>query len=163
MTDPIFLWSYQQEYAALRDDVLAACDRVFGSGTLVLGGEGKAFEAELAASLGVAGAVGVGNGTDAIFIALGALGVQAGDEVITVANTAIPTVSAISTLGARPVLVDAGEDCLIDPAAIEAAITPATRAIVPVQTTKTVVTDFAWVEFTALIARATIVTNLICL
>ncbi|MES2096949.1 MAG: DegT/DnrJ/EryC1/StrS family aminotransferase [Pseudomonadota bacterium] len=132
MNDPIRLWSYQREYADLRDEIAAACERVFLSGTLVLGGEGRAFEAELASSLGVAGAVGVGNGTDAIVIALAALGVQRGDDVITVANTAIPTVSAITTLGARPVLVDAGEDCLIDPARIEAAITPSTRAIIPV-------------------------------
>ncbi len=132
MTSAIPLWSYRLEYAALREEILAACDRVFQSGTLILGAEGRSFEAELAESLGVAGAVGVGNGTDAIFIALGALGVKPGDEVITAGNTAIPTVSAITTLGARPVLVDIGEDCLIDPEKIEAAITPRTRAIIPV-------------------------------
>jgi len=129
---PISLWNYLEEYQQLRTEILAACDRVFSSGRLVLGEEGKAFEASLAKGIGVAGAVGVGNGTDAIFIALAALGVRAGDEVITAANTAIPTVSAITTLGARPVLVDVGEDCLIDPVLIEAAITSRTRAIIPV-------------------------------
>jgi aminotransferase EvaB len=132
LSAPISQWTYLDEYDELRDEVLAACDRVFRSGRLILGEEGKSFEAALAQSLGASGAVGVGNGTDAIFIALAALGVQAGDEVITVANTAVPTVSAITTLGARPVLVDVGEDCLMDPARLEAAITPRTRAIIPV-------------------------------
>jgi aminotransferase EvaB len=97
-----------------------------------MGEEGAAFEKELAERIGVAGAVGVNSGTDAIFIALAALGVTRGDEVITASNTAVPTISAIGTLGATPVLVDVGEDCLIDPAKLEAAITARTRAIVPV-------------------------------
>jgi len=132
MSDEISLWRYREEYEELREQILAACDRVFRSGRLILGEEGAAFEAALAQSVGVGGAVGVGNGTDAIFIALAALGVKAGDEVITVPNTAVPTVSAIGTLGATPVFVDIGEDCLINPARIEAAITPRTRAIIPV-------------------------------
>lgn len=132
MTDKIPLWTYLDEYEELRDEILATCDRVFRSGWLVLGQEGKAFEAALANQLGVTGSVGVGNGTDAIYIALKALGVSAGDEVITVPNTAVPTVSAITTLGAKPVFVDVGEDCLMDVRQIEAAITPRTRAIVPV-------------------------------
>ena len=132
MTDRVSLWSYSEEYEALREQILAACDRVFGSGRLILGEEVRAFEAALAQSIGLRGAVGVANGTDALFIALAALGVKAGDEVITVPNTAVPTVSAIATLGATPVFVDVGEDCLIDVAQIEAAITPRTKAIVPV-------------------------------
>lgn len=125
-------WSYLEEYDSIRDDVLAACDRVFRSGRLILGEEGQSFENKLAASVGVAGAVGVGNGTDAIFIALASLGIKAGDEIITVPNTAVPTVSAIETIGAIPVFVDIGEDCLMDPAQIESRITPRTRAIIPV-------------------------------
>jgi aminotransferase EvaB len=132
MTGTIPSWSYLDEYAALREQVLAACDRVFKSGRLILGEEGKAFEAELAASAGVRGGVGVNSGTDAIVIALGALGVGAGDEVITVPNTAVPSVSAIVTAGATPVFVDVGEDCLIDVGKLEAAITPRTKAIMPV-------------------------------
>lgn len=132
MAASIPLWRYSDEYEEFRDAILAACDRVFKSNRLVLGEEGKAFEAALARTIGLTGAVGVNNGTDAIFIALAALGVKAGDEVITVPNTAVPTVSAIGTLGAIPVFVDVGDDCLIDPTKVEAAITAKTRAIIPV-------------------------------
>jgi aminotransferase EvaB len=130
---PPAFWSYHREYDELRDQILAAVDRVFRSGRLILGPEGEAFEREMAGSVGVAGGVGVNSGTDAIQIALAAAGVAAGDEVITVPNTAVPTASAIRTLGARPVFVDVGEDdFLMDVAQVESAITPRTRAIVPV-------------------------------
>src|SRR6185295_13303269 len=108
-------WDYRREYDELRDEILAAVDRVFKSGTLILGPEGLAFEREMAAYVGVKGGVGVNSGTDAIYIALAAAGVAADDEVITVPNTAVPTVSAIRTLGARPVFVDVKEsDFLMD-------------------------------------------------
>jgi aminotransferase EvaB len=130
---PINVWDYLREYDELRDEMLAAVDRVFRSGRLVLGQEGVRFESKMAACLGVAGGVGVNSGTDAIYIALAALGIKAGDEVITVPNTAVPTVSAIRTLGARPIFVDVREeDFLMDVDQVEAAITPRTRAIVPV-------------------------------
>ncbi len=130
---PINVWDYLREYDELRDEILGAVDRVFRSGRLVLGQEGVKFEREMAFYLGVAGGVGVNSGTDAIYIALAALGVKAGDEVITVPNTAVPTVSAIRTLGATPVFVDVREDdFLMDVGQVEAAITPRTRAIVPV-------------------------------
>jgi aminotransferase EvaB len=130
---PIPVWSYQEEYQELRDQILAACDRVFLSGRLILGEEGKCFEHEMAAAVGVAGGVGVNSGTDAIMIALAALGVKRDDEVITVPNTAVPTVAAISALGARPVFVDIGEnDFLMDVSKVELAITSKTKAIVPV-------------------------------
>ncbi|MDO8401207.1 MAG: DegT/DnrJ/EryC1/StrS family aminotransferase [Bradyrhizobium sp.] len=126
-------WDYRREYDELRDEVLAAVDRVFKSGQLILGPEGVAFERAMAGYVGVSGGVGVNSGTDAIYIALAAAGVTAGDEVITVPNTAVPTVSAIQILGARPVLVDIrDEDFLMDVAQIEAAITPRTKAIIPV-------------------------------
>src|SRR5665213_3457442 len=102
---PINVWDYLREYDELREEILAAVDRVFHSGRLILGQEGVKFEREMAAYLGVAEGVGVNSGTDAIYIALAALGVKAGDEVITVPNTAVPTVSAIRTLGAKPVFV----------------------------------------------------------
>ncbi len=87
----------------------------------------------MASYTGVKGGVGVNSGTDAIYIALAAAGVGAGDEVITVPNTAVPTVSAIQILGARPVFVDVrDDDFLMDVGQVEAAITPRTRAIVPV-------------------------------
>src|SRR5215470_19619814 len=130
---PINVWDYLREYDELRDEILGAVDRVFRSGRLVLGQEGVKFEREMATYLGVAGGVGVNSGTDAIYIALASLGVKAGDEVITVPNTAVPTVSAIRTLGATPVFVDiSDDDFLMDVSQVEAAITPRTRAIVPV-------------------------------
>ncbi|MDB5583918.1 MAG: Glutamine--scyllo-inositol transaminase [Bradyrhizobium sp.] len=126
-------WDYRREYDELRDEVLAAVDRVFRSGQLILGPEGIAFERAMAAYVGVSGGVGVNSGTDAIYIALAAAGVTAGDEVITVPNTAVPTVSAIQILGAHPVFVDIrDDDFLMDVGQIEAAITPRTKAIVPV-------------------------------
>jgi aminotransferase EvaB len=130
---PINVWDYLREYDEMREEILAAVDRVFRSGRLVLGLEGIRFEREMAAYLGVAGGVGVNSGTDAIYIALASLGAKAGDEVITVPNTAVPTVSAIRTLGAIPVFVDIREDdFLMDVGQVEAAITPRTRAIIPV-------------------------------
>ena len=130
---PINVWDYLREYDELRDEILAAVDRVFGSGRLILGQEGVRFEGEMAGYLGVADGVGVNSGTDAIYIALASLGVKAGDEVITVPNTAVPTVSAIRTIGATPVFVDVrDDDFLMDVDQVEAAITPRTTAIVPV-------------------------------
>src|ERR1700722_847018 len=132
-TMPINVWDYLREYDELREQILAEVDRVFRSGRLILGQEGIRFEREMATFLGVTGGVGVNSGTDAIYIALAALGVKAGDEVITVPNTAVPTVSAIRTLGATPVFVDIRDaDFLMDTDQVEAAITPRTRAIVPV-------------------------------
>jgi aminotransferase EvaB len=129
----IAVWSYLDEYRELRDDVLAACDRVFQSGRLIFGEEGKAFQRELSEAVGVKGAVGVNSGTDGLMIGLAAFGVGRDDEVITVPNTAVPTVSAIAALGARPVFVDIREDdLLMDVGRIEAAITERTKAIVPV-------------------------------
>ena len=126
-------WDYRREYDELRDEILAAVDRVFKSGQLILGPEGTAFERDMAAYVGVGGAVGVNSGTDALYIALAAAGVTAGDEVITAPNTAVPTVAAIQILGARPVFVDIREDdILMDVDQVEAAITPRTKAIVPV-------------------------------
>ncbi len=126
-------WDYRREYDELREEILGAVDRVFKSGQLILGPEGIAFERDMAAYIGVRGGVGVNSGTDAIYIALAAAGVGAGDEVITVPNTAVPTVSAIQILGARPVFVDIrDDDFLMDVSQVEAAITPRTRAIVPV-------------------------------
>src|SRR6478609_2093697 len=130
---PINVWDYSREYDELRDEILATVDRVFRSGRLVLGEEGRQFERKMGDYIGAFGGVGVNSGTDAICIALAALGVKAGDEVITVPNTAVPTVSAIRTLGARPVFVDVrDDDYLMDVDQVEAAITPHTTAVIPV-------------------------------
>ena len=119
--------------APLRAAILAALTRVAESGRYVLGEEGRGFEAEFAAAMGVPHAVGVGNGTDALKLALEALGVGPGDEVITSSHTATFTALAITMLGATPAFCDIEPlGLLLDPAKLEAAITARTRAIVPV-------------------------------
>ena len=111
----------------------AAVRRVLASGWYILGPELAAFEAEFAAWHGVRHAVGVANGTDAVELALRALGIGRGDEVITVSHTAVATVCAVERTGATPVLVDIDAATFtMDPAAAAGAITPRTRAIVPV-------------------------------
>jgi dTDP-3-amino-3,4,6-trideoxy-alpha-D-glucose transaminase len=111
----------------------AAAQRVLASGWYILGPELEAFEADFAAYHQVRHAVGVANGTDAVELALRALGIGPGDEVLTVAHTAIATVCAVGRTGATPVLVDIDQDTYtMDPAAAAAAITARTRAIVPV-------------------------------
>lgn len=113
--------------------VRAAIDRVVRSGWFVLGPEVAAFESEFAAASGAAHAVGVGNGTDAIALILRALGIGPGDEVITTPLSAAYTALAIVMVGARPVFADIDPVRLtIDPRAVAAAVTPKTRAILPV-------------------------------
>ncbi len=113
--------------------VRAAIDRVVASGWFVLGPEVEAFEEEFAAACGAGHAVGVGTGTDAITLALRALDIGAGDEVITSPLSAAYSALAIMMSGARPVFADIDPDRLtLDPDAAAAAVTPRTRAIVPV-------------------------------
>lgn len=133
MNDRITVWSYLKEYRETQDEILKAVTDVFESGTLILGQKGKDFERAYSDYIGVRFGVGCDNGTNAISLALKALGIGPGDEVITVSNTAIPTVSAIVTVGATPVFVDICRDTyLMDVSRIEEAITPRTRAILPV-------------------------------
>jgi len=121
------------QIAALRSELDAAIDGVLSHGQFILGPEVAAFEKEWARFCGVKHAIGVGSGTDALQLILRALRIGPGDEVITVANSFIATAEAISYTGAKPVLVDCElETYLIDPAAVEAAITSRTRAIMPV-------------------------------
>jgi len=106
---------------------------VFGSGWFILGPEGEAFERELAGALGAREAVAVGNGTDALFLSLRALGVGPGDEVVTSPVTAAFTALAVLQTGARPVFVDVDPATLnLDASKIEAALTPRTKALLPV-------------------------------
>jgi dTDP-3-amino-2,3,6-trideoxy-4-keto-D-glucose/dTDP-3-amino-3,4,6-trideoxy-alpha-D-glucose/dTDP-2,6-dideoxy-D-kanosamine transaminase len=127
------VWDYLLEYENERKDVIGAVEKVFGSGRLVLGESVSSFEAEFAAYHGVNHGIGVDNGTNAITLGLRALGVGAGDEVITVSNTAAPTVIAIDAAGATPVFVDVHPDTyLMDVGKVEAAITPRTRCLLPV-------------------------------
>lgn len=110
-----------------------AIRRVIDRGWFVLGPEVEAFEHELAAACGVAASVGVGTGTDALALILRAIGIGAGDEVVTSPLSAAYTALAVMMTGARPVFADIDPDRLtIDPQAVAAAITPRTAAILPV-------------------------------
>ena len=123
----------RRQYQSLRTEVDNAIQRVLDRGWFILGKEGEEFEQEFGAYLGARHAFGVASGTDAIHLALVAAGVQPGDEVITAANTCVPTVSGISSSGALPVLVDVDPVSFnLDATKIEAAITARTRAILPV-------------------------------
>lgn len=121
------------QIAGLRPKFDEALAKVLSHGQFILGPEVASFEREWAQFCQARHAIGVGSGTDALHLVLRALNIGPGHEVITVANTFIATVEAISYAGATPVLVDCRlEDYLIDPAAVAAAITPRTRAIIPV-------------------------------
>jgi aminotransferase EvaB len=131
MTIPV--WSYREEYKELRRELLDAVDNVFSSGRLILGPNVEAFEREFAAYCGAAHGVGLDNGTNAITLALKASGLEPGDEVVTVSNTAVPTVAAIVNAGGQPRFCDIDpRTYLLDPGGLAAAITPRTRAIVAV-------------------------------
>ncbi|HEX6737303.1 MAG TPA: DegT/DnrJ/EryC1/StrS family aminotransferase [Vicinamibacteria bacterium] len=119
--------------AALRGEIDAALARVLDSGWFILGPEGEAFEAELAQALSVRQAVAVGNGTEALELALWALGIGEGDEVITSPLSAAFTAMAILRVGARPVFADLDPATLnVAPEAVARALTPRTRALMPV-------------------------------
>ena len=123
----------QAPHLELRAELDAAIDRVLNSGWYILGPEVEAFEQEFAAYCETAHCVGVANGLDALHLALRALGVDSGDEVIVPSNTYIATWLAVSQCGATPVPVEPDERTYnIDPSRIEAAITPRTKAILPV-------------------------------
>ncbi|MEO0647918.1 MAG: DegT/DnrJ/EryC1/StrS family aminotransferase [Cyanobacteria bacterium J06650_10] len=121
------------QYQAIKADVQQALDEVLESGQFILGATVKQFESEVADYLGVKHAIGVNSGTDALVIALRALEIGAGDEVITTSFSFFATAESISLIGAKPVFVDIDRDSFnIDPGLIEAAITPKTKAILPV-------------------------------
>lgn len=121
------------QYLSHKDDIDAAIFRVLDKGRYVLGDEVAAFEEEFARYIGVAHGTGVGSGTEALHLALKACGIGPGDEVITVAHTAVATVAAIELAGATPVFADIEADFFaLAPEALEAAISPRTKAIIPV-------------------------------
>jgi dTDP-4-amino-4,6-dideoxygalactose transaminase len=121
------------QYRAHEDAIRAAITRVLDGGNYILGQEVESFERVFAEYSGAAHAIGVGNGTDALILALRALGVGPGDEVVTVSHTAVATVAAVLGCGATPVLVDVDQaHYTIDPARIEAAITPRSKAVIAV-------------------------------
>jgi dTDP-4-amino-4,6-dideoxygalactose transaminase len=124
-----------RQNVAMKGRLMDAVGRVIDHGQFILGKEVELFERCFAELCGVRYAVGVNSGTDALMLALLALGIGPGDEVITVPNSFIATTSAIRIVGAWPVFVDVGEDYNMDPAAIEAAINPKTKALLPVHLT----------------------------
>jgi dTDP-3-amino-3,4,6-trideoxy-alpha-D-glucose transaminase len=121
------------QYLAQQVEINAALLQVCEKGRYILGGETKAFEQEFAAYNGVAHAIGVGSGTEALHLALRACGIGPGDEVITVSHTAVATVAAIELTGATPVMVDIQPDTYtLDPACLQKALSARTKAIIPV-------------------------------
>ena len=127
--------AFGQQVRALKTELLAAAETVLESGQYILGQEVAAFEQEFARYCQTDYAVGVANGTEALMLVLQRLGLRDGDEVITAPNSFIASASSIALSGARPVFADIGPDLNLDPARVEEAITPRTRAIMPVHLT----------------------------
>lgn len=121
------------QYDTIRDEIAVAIQQVLDKTAFAGGPFVQKFEEEFAAFCGTKHCIGVGSGTDALWLALRGLGIGPGDEVITVPNTFIATAEAISICGARPVFVDVDDKTYtMNPALLEAAITPKTKAIIPV-------------------------------
>ena len=133
--DKVAFVDFAAQYAEEREAIRAIVDNVFTGGVFVGMPPLEAFEERAAVGAGCEHAVGVSSGTDALFLALKVLDVGPGDEVITPPNSHFSSTSAIIHVGARPVFADVRADQNIDPAAIEAAITPRTKAIMPVHLT----------------------------
>ena len=127
------LLALDRQYAALRDEIRAALDRVCDSGRFVLGPDVADLEAELARALDVPHAISCASGSDALLLALMALDIQPGDEVILPSYTFFATASAVTRLGATPIFADIDPTTyLVDPADVERKIGRRTRAIIPV-------------------------------
>lgn len=125
-------------YQKIKPEIDASIERVLTKGDLILRGDLEQFEKTLAEYVGVKYAVGLNSGTDALYLALKAAGVKAGDEVITVGHTFVATAQVIAQIGAKPILVDINENALIDHSVIEDAISVKTTAIIPVHLTGSV-------------------------
>ena len=123
---------YPSQFRQLEHEVLGAIRTVLAGGDLMLREQLRDFETHLAAFVGTQHAVGVSNCTDGLRLILKALGIGPGDEVITVSHTFVATAAAVHHSGANPVLVDIGDDHLMDPDDDDAAVTPHTKALLPV-------------------------------
>jgi len=133
MTTKIGFYGHVRQYHDLKNEIDSAFFEVMESGAYVLGPKVKQFEQQLAAYCNTKEAIGVNSGTDALWLVFLALGIGPGDEVITTSNTFFATAEAIWLVGATPVFVDCDpKTCNIDVSLIEAAISPRTKAIVPV-------------------------------
>lgn len=127
------VWSYLEEYEVERSDILDLVDSVFSSGKLILGDNVEAFEKEFPEYCQSQYGIGVNSATDALFLSLKCLDIGQSDEVITVANTAVPTVSAIVSAGATPVFCDIDPNTyLMDINRLEELITDKTKCLLPV-------------------------------
>ncbi len=123
------------QHSAIEDEILDAVSGILRSGQFILGEPVATFEERFAEMCGTSYAIGVSDGTDALILSLKALGVAEGDEVITVSNSYLATGNSIALAGGKPVFVDVLDDLTMDPKALEAAIGPQTKAIIPVHLT----------------------------
>jgi dTDP-4-amino-4,6-dideoxygalactose transaminase len=127
------LLDLEAQYRPIRDEILAAITRVCDSQRFIMGPEVESLERELAAALGVRDAVTLSSGTDALLVAMMALGIGPGDEVVTSTYSFFATAGCITRVGATPRLVDIDPVTYnLDPEAVRAALTPKTKAIIPV-------------------------------
>ena len=132
MANQIPLIDLKRQYAQIRSEVWAALEGIMASSSFVMGEDVRTFEAEFARYVGSSHCVGVGSGTSALKLAMQALEIGPGDDVIVPANTYIACAFAVSHLGANVTLVDSGADHLIDVERIESSMTPRTKAIMAV-------------------------------
>tara|TARA_B110000444_G_C18773119_1_gene563565 strand:+ start:215 stop:1348 length:1134 start_codon:yes stop_codon:yes gene_type:complete len=126
----IKFWSYKREYSKYKKRLIKKITQSISKGTIFFGNELKKFEKDFTKKYKSKYGVAVGSGTDALLISLKSIGIKSGDEVITAANTAIPTISAIVNTGAVPKLVDVDDNYLIDINKIEKEINRKTKAII---------------------------------
>ncbi len=124
-----------QQHEPIKQEILKSVEALLDNGNYILGEEVSTFEKRFAALCQTKYALGIGNGTDTMILSMRALGIGAGDEVITAPNSYLASASSIALTGATPVFADVREDYNIDPAQIEKAITKKTKAIIPVHLT----------------------------
>lgn len=124
--------AYRKQYLGLKTELDEAIQRTLGEGNLILREDVTSFEASLAKLAGMEHGIGVNSCSDALIFALRVAGVGPGDEVVTVAHTFLATIEAIVHVGAVPVLIDVGDDYLMDMDQLKGAITPKTKAVIPV-------------------------------
>ena len=128
------LLDLKPQYAAIKDEIQTAINRVCDSQYFIMGSEVQAFEQDLATYCQTEFALGVSSGTDALLLAMMAIGVKPGDEIITTPYTFFATAGCVARLGARAVFADIDPRTFnINPAKIEEKITPKTKAVIPVQ------------------------------
>ena len=135
MTFSIPYTNLSSQTAEIKTELLSAVEAVLDSGNYILGPNVLEFEKKFASYCHAKYGVGVANGTSSLYLVLKAIGVKEGDEVITAPNSFISSASSIALTGAKPVFADISEDMNIDPLKIESAITPHTKAIIPVHLT----------------------------